>query len=66
MSSVAEAKTAIKHGHFVGVADPTGHIPPGNVFLTGMGERAPHEVFLTRVSKSYLMFDNLSKTLNVI
>ncbi len=50
VSSVAEAKTAIKHGNFVGVSDPTGHIPPGHVFLTGMGERPPPEVFLTRVS----------------
>ncbi len=64
MSSVAEAKTAIKHGNFVGVTDPTGHIPPRHVFLTGMGERAPHEVFLTRVSNllfEYLWMLNVSK-----
>jgi hypothetical protein len=63
MSSVAEAKTAIKHGNFVGVTDPTGHIPFGHVFLTGMGERAPHEVFLTRVGN--LLFDMLLM-LNII
>ena len=48
-SSIDEAKTVIKHGNVVGVSDPTGHIPCGHVFLTGMGERAPSEVFLTRV-----------------
>ena len=45
--NVDGAKTVIKHGNFVGVT--SGHIPCGHVFLTGMGERAPSEVFLTRV-----------------
>ncbi|KAL7550145.1 hypothetical protein ACHAWF_013386 [Thalassiosira exigua] len=39
----------LKHAHFVGVADPTGLIPKGHVFLTGMGCKAPFRVFLTRV-----------------
>ncbi|KAL3774211.1 hypothetical protein ACHAW5_008536 [Stephanodiscus triporus] len=48
---IDEVKTRIKHGNVVGVCDPTGYIPSGHVFLTGMGgmgERAPSEVFLTR------------------
>lgn len=45
--NVGGAKTVINHGNVVGVT--SGHIPCGYVFLTGMGERAPSEVFLTRV-----------------
>ena len=47
--NVDGAKTVLKHGDVVGVSDPTGQIPCGHVFLTGMGEQAPSEVFLTRV-----------------
>ena len=55
-SSIDEAKAVIKHGNVVGVSDPTGHIPCGHVFLTGFGERAPSEVFLTRVSNVLFVY----------
>jgi hypothetical protein len=46
----------IKHGTVVGVSDPTGHIPCGHVFLTGMDEQTPSEVFLTRVSNMLFVY----------
>ena len=36
------------HSTLVGVSDPTGSLHGVGVFLTGMGERLPHTVFLTR------------------
>ena len=63
-SSIDMAKTVIKHGNVVGVSDPTGNIPCGRVFLTGMGEWAPREVFLTRVSNA--LFDFFYKYLKVL
>lgn len=46
--SIDHAKFSIKHANFVGVSDSTGQIPSGYVFLTGMGNRTPSRVFLTR------------------
>ena len=54
LNSIKEAKDILKHGNFIGVSDSSGLIPPGKVFLTGMGNHAPKEVFLTRVSHSFL------------
>jgi len=66
--NIDEVKTRFKHGNFVGVCDPTGHIPSGHVFLTGMGgmgELAPSEVFLTRVSNVELSFKSVQYYLNM-
>ena len=48
---LAEFKQGLRfdHAYLVGVSDPTGQIPTGQVFITGMGDKAPAEVFLTRV-----------------
>ena len=37
-----------KHATLIGLADPTGSLPHGCVFLTGMGKEMPLRVFLTR------------------
>mmetsp|Transcript_21142 Transcript_21142/g.45875 ORF Transcript_21142/g.45875 Transcript_21142/m.45875 type:complete len:873 (+) Transcript_21142:47-2665(+) len=54
--SVDRAKVSIKHANLVGVSDPTGHIPSGYVFLTGMGNKTPSRVFLTGVRNVLLSF----------
>ena len=51
IGSIEEARHTIKHGTFVGVCDPTGSIPSGQIFLTGLGDLTPPKVLITRVSK---------------
>lgn len=51
-NNIDEAKAAIKHSSLVGVCDPTGCIPRGLVFLTGLDKQHPSQTFITRVSCS--------------
>lgn len=48
--SYSNYKTCLKHSFLVGVADPTGAIPPGHVFVTGMNVLSVvrDKVFVTR------------------
>jgi hypothetical protein len=45
-----ESLTSRRHNHawVGGTADPTGLLPPDHVFVTGMGEKQPDEIFVTR------------------
>jgi len=40
--------TRIKHANLIGICDPTGNIPSGHVFITGIGDYHPSKVFVTR------------------
>ena len=49
MNVMEQARAKTKHSNFIGVSDPTGFIPKGHVFLTGMGNSTPSKVFLSVV-----------------
>jgi hypothetical protein len=40
------SNSRLEHATLVGVTDPTGSIPQGHVFLTGLGDAIPKRVFL--------------------
>jgi ribosomal protein L24 len=47
--SSRSALKSLKHAFVVGVADPTGLLPPGHIFVTGAGAvRTSPELFITR------------------
>jgi hypothetical protein len=44
----SQRREKLRHAWIVGVADPTGGIPEGHVFVTGFHDNHPGQVFITR------------------